>query len=64
MSAPLLQPLDVSQPLGTPAEEWVRQTVQVIDPNASTGLVTNAHGNLTTDHSANAIAVFLILHTS
>ncbi|KAG8718087.1 hypothetical protein FRC09_013188 [Ceratobasidium sp. 395] len=58
MSAPLLQPL------GTPAAEWAQQTVQAINPNASTGLVTDVHGNPTTDHSANAIAVLLIMHTS
>ncbi|KAG9074582.1 hypothetical protein FS749_013830 [Ceratobasidium sp. UAMH 11750] len=43
------------QPLGTPAAEWAQQTFQAIDPNASTGLVTDAHGNPATDHNASAI---------
>ncbi|QRW14066.1 collagen alpha-1(VII) chain [Ceratobasidium sp. AG-Ba] len=64
MSAPTLQPLAGTQPLGTPAAEWAQQTVQAIDPAAiepavestpTTGLVTDAHGNPTTDHSASAI---------
>ncbi|KAG8703748.1 hypothetical protein FRC09_003974 [Ceratobasidium sp. 395] len=64
MSAPLLQPLGVSQPLHTPPQNGPNKPVQAIDPNVSPGLVTDAHGNPTTDHSANAVAVLLILHTS
>lgn len=56
MSAPTLQPLDVNAPLGTPASEWAQQTFDAIDPNASTGLVTDAHGNPTGDHAASALS--------
>ncbi|KAF8604376.1 hypothetical protein BDV93DRAFT_522491 [Ceratobasidium sp. AG-I] len=56
MSAPTLQPLDISAPLGTPAAEWAQQTVEAIDPNASTGVVTDAHGNPTTNHAASALS--------
>lgn len=56
MAAPTLQPLDINAPLGTPAAEWAQQTVEAIDPNASTGLVTDAHGNPTTNHAASALA--------
>jgi hypothetical protein len=55
MAAPTLKPLDINQPLGTPAAEWAQQTVEAIDPATSTGLVTDAHGNPTTDHSASAL---------
>ncbi|KAG9103913.1 hypothetical protein FRC06_007024 [Ceratobasidium sp. 370] len=49
MAAPILESL------GTPAAEWAQQTVQAIEPDSSTGLVTDAHGNPTTDHNASAI---------
>ena len=56
MSAPTLQPLDINAPLGTPAAEWAQQTVEAIDPNASTGVVTDVHGNPTTNHAASALS--------
>jgi hypothetical protein len=55
MATPTLKPLDLNEPLGTPAAEWAQQTVEAIDPAASTGLVTDAHGNPTTDHGASAL---------
>ncbi|KAG8741127.1 hypothetical protein FRC10_003271 [Ceratobasidium sp. 414] len=42
-------------PLGTPVAEWAQQTVQAIDPNAGPALVTNVHGNPTTNRSASAV---------
>ncbi|CAE6427396.1 unnamed protein product [Rhizoctonia solani] len=56
MAAPSLQPLALSQPVGTPAAEWAQETVEAIDPNASTGVVTDPSGNPTTDHSKSALA--------
>ncbi|CAE6531889.1 unnamed protein product [Rhizoctonia solani] len=56
MAAPSLQPPALNQPLGTPAAEWAQETVEAIDPNASTGVVTDASGNPTTDHSKSALA--------
>ncbi|EUC63006.1 hypothetical protein RSOL_468890 [Rhizoctonia solani AG-3 Rhs1AP] len=56
MAAPPLQPLSLSQPMGTPAAEWAQETVEAIDPNASTGVVTDTHGNPTTDHTKSALA--------
>ncbi|KAL5637463.1 hypothetical protein ACGC1H_004029 [Rhizoctonia solani] len=55
MAAPSLQPPSLSQPMGTPAAEWAQETVEAIDPNASTGVVTDASGNPTTDHSKSAL---------
>ncbi|KAJ1300758.1 hypothetical protein OPQ81_002402 [Rhizoctonia solani] len=56
MAAPALQPPALDQTLGTPAAEWAQETVEAIDPNASTGVVTDASGNPTTDHSKSALA--------
>ncbi|CAE7155683.1 unnamed protein product [Rhizoctonia solani] len=56
MAAPSLQPPALGQPVGTPAAEWAQETVEAIDPNAGTGVVTDVNGNPTTDHSKSALA--------
>ncbi|QRW26495.1 collagen alpha-1(VII) chain [Rhizoctonia solani] len=55
MASPSLQLPALNQPLGTPAAEWAQETVQAIDPNVSTGVVTDSSGNPTTNHAKSAL---------
>ncbi|KAH7333555.1 hypothetical protein B0J17DRAFT_631706 [Rhizoctonia solani] len=56
MAAPLLPPPALQEPVATPAAEWAQETVNAISPNAPTGVVTDASGNPTTDHSKSALS--------